>query len=331
MTIINEIQIDNIRYINNPIKNTIINNTKIEENLHVIIVVSNPCQFAKRYILAKESIYRLEKELNVILYVVELIYKNQNFVLTNKTNKRHLQLQTDTEPLWNKENMINIGVRKLLPDNWKAFAWVDADIEFENTSWALDTLKILNGDKDIVQLFSHSLDMDNDDDIMNIWTSFGFQYMKGRKYSKKNSGVNQWHPGYAWAITRKAYESIGGLYELSILGSGDHNMALSLLGHAKLSVNMDVSDDYKQSVIDYQTQIQQLRLGYTPGVIRHYYHGSKVNRKYTDRWKILVNHKYSPSEHILRNNDGLIIPSNNCPKELLADIKNYFFERNEDE
>ena len=32
----------------------------------------------------------------------------------------------------------------------------------------------------------------------------------------KSKGINYWHPGYAWACTRKAYEKMGGLYELSV-------------------------------------------------------------------------------------------------------------------
>lgn len=44
-------------------------------------------------------------EKNVKLYIV---YNNQSFKITEKNNKNHLQLRTDT-PLWHKENMINIG------------------------------------------------------------------------------------------------------------------------------------------------------------------------------------------------------------------------------
>ena len=60
MTIINNIEIDNIRYERNEIKDAIINNEPIEPKLNVIIVVSNPCLYAKRYILAKEFIKRME-------------------------------------------------------------------------------------------------------------------------------------------------------------------------------------------------------------------------------------------------------------------------------
>jgi glycosyltransferase involved in cell wall biosynthesis len=113
--------------------------------------------------------------------------------------------------------MINLGVKYLLPKNYKAFAWIDADIEFENTTWALDTLKILNGCKDVVQLFSHAVDMSRNKKTMSVFNSAGYQRTKGLHVCY--SPPNLWHPGFAWAITRKAYESLGGLYENAILFS----------------------------------------------------------------------------------------------------------------
>ena len=172
MTVINGIEIDDINYKQNDIKYAISNNDPIENKLNVIIVISNPCLYAKRYILLKEFVKRFEEEeSNVELFIVEMIYNNQRFIITDKNNKKHLQLKTET-PIWHKENMVNLGVKYLLPINWKAFAWIDADIEFENNSWALDTLKILNGYKDVVQLFSHCVDMDHDETTMNIINIF---------------------------------------------------------------------------------------------------------------------------------------------------------------
>ena len=330
MTVINGIEIDNIRYIHNEIKEAIINNDPIEDKLHVIIVISNPCQYAQRYILAREFIKRFEKEQDVILYIVELIFNNQQFCVTENNNPKHLQLKTTTRAIWHKENMINIGVKKLLPKTWKAFAWIDADIEFDSATWALDTLKILNGCRDIVQVFSHCSDMDINEDPMRIFQSFGFQYTKNKKYSITN-GLNFWHPGFAWAMTRKAYERVGGIYEKSILGSGDHNISLSLLGYGLRSINLNTSEGYKKSISEYQKKIYGLRLGYVPGFIRHYFHGSKENRKYSERWNILVNHQYDPYEHVTYDKNGLLIPSKTCPPGLLDDIHQYFSERNEDE
>jgi hypothetical protein len=329
MTIINGIEIDYISYDKNIIKEAIENNEPIENKLHVIAVISNPCLFARRYILMKEFINRFEKEeSNVILYIVELAYKNQKFIITDKNNKKHLQLRTEC-PLWHKENMINVGVQKLLPKNYKAFAWIDADVEFENNSWALDTLKVLNGTRDIVQLFSHCLDMNKENGTMRIFNSGGYQYCKQRPFF--SSGQELWHPGYAWAITRKAYEKIGGLYEHAILGSGDHIMLQSLINNGANSLHESNTTEYKNTVIDFQDNIKRLRFGYTPGIIRHYYHGSKKNRQYQDRWQMLVKHEYNPYSYITKDENGLLIPTKLFPEELKTEIMQYFLSRNEDE
>lgn len=329
MTIINGIEIDIINYKLNDIKYAITNNKPIEKKLNVIIVISNPCQFARRYILCREFIKRIEEEEeNVELYVVEMIYPNQKFIITDKKNKNHLQLKTDI-PIWHKENMINLGVKYLLPKSWKAFAWIDADIEFENPSWALDTLKILNGSKDVVQLFSHAVDMDREKNNLNIFNGFGYSFTKQKKYTTK--GTDYWHPGFAWAITREAYEKIDGLYDKGILGSGDSIMALSLINSVEKTLQMDYHEDYINSIIEFQKKSKKLRLGYTPGVIRHHYHGSKQNRKYTERWKILINNKYSPINDVTYDSVGILIPTQNFNEDFKNEIMNYFQERKEDD
>jgi hypothetical protein len=328
MTVINGIEIDNINYKINEIKHAISNNDPIEDKLNVIIVISNPCLYAKRYILLKEFVKRIEEEEEYVnLYIVELTYGNQNFIVTNKNNKNHLQLNVTT-PLWHKENMINLAVKYLLPSNYKAFAWIDSDIEFENNSWALDTLKILNGCKDVVQLFSHSIDMSNENTNLNIFNSFGYSFNKNKKYTTK--GIDYWHPGYAWAITKKAYDKIGGLYDKGVLGSGDNIMALSFINKCSSFNNDNYNKDYNNSMLQYQLNASKLRLGYVPGVIRHYYHGSKENRRYTERWKILMKHNFSPIEHLTYNEQGVLIPTINFSSEFKEDIMNYFRERKED-
>jgi len=329
MTVINGIEIDDIDYKTNDIKYAINNNEPIEKKLNVIIVISNPCLYAKRYRLLNEFISRVEnEENNVELFIVELAYGNQKFLVTSKNNPNDLQIRTKT-PIWHKENMINLAVKFLLPDNYRAFAWIDADIEFESTTWALDTLKILNGSRDVVQLFSHCVDMDQEQNNLNVFNGFGYSFSKGKKYTLK--GSDYWHPGYAWAITRRAYEKIGGLYEYGVLGSGDNIIALSFINKVQFMNNQNYHPDYNQSMLEFQKYAIGLRLGYVPGVIRHHYHGSKKNRNYTERWQILIKNEYSPVKHLKYSPEDILIPTGEFSEEFKKDIMNYFKERREDD
>ena len=329
MTVINGIEIDDINFKVNELKLALNNNNPIEDKLNVIIVISNPCLYARRYQLFNKIVNKLNEDNFIRLYVVELAYKNQKFIVTKSNDKHHLQIRTNT-PLWHKENMINIAVKKLLPNNYKAFAWIDADIEFESNTWALDTLKILNGYKDVVQLFSHAVDMDHDESTLNIFSSFGYSFAKHKKF--KPGKINDyWHPGFAWAITRKAYEKIGGLYEKGILGSGDNIMAYAFINKCIYYNNNKYSDDYNNSMLEFQEQSKHLRLGYVPGVIRHFYHGKKKNRYYHERTEILAKYQFSPTNDIAHDSNGIIIPTDNFSQEFKDDIMNYFIERKEDE
>lgn len=324
-----------INYIQNNIKKCIRENEKIEEKLNVIICCSNPCQYESRYKLAHDFIKRMSNEENVNLYIVELVYQSLNkdppiFYITNKNNKNHLQLILDNSPLWHKENILNIGIKKLLPKNWKGMAWIDADIEFDNPHWIDDTLKILNN-YDIVQLFSHALDMDPDEKTMSIFSGFGYQYLHKKQHIHGGNPNNQWHPGYAWAMNRKAYDQMNGLFEIAILGSGDYLMAMSWLGIVERTFDNKLSDGYKKSILEYQDKCHGLTLGYVPGVIRHYFHGLKKKRFYNERNQILMKYQFDPYIHLSKTDTGLLIPSKKCDNNMLIDIMNYFISREEDE
>ena len=324
---------NSLYYNRNEMRSAILNNKPIPGPLHVVVVMSNPLNFRKRLQLIIEFIKRMYLEKNISINVLELVYKGYNKSTIGSIPKYHkvnyMSLCVDT-PLWHKENMINVAIEKMLPKNWKAVAWIDADIEFESPTWALDTLKILNGCRDIVQLFSHAVDMDQNKDAMNVFSSFGFMYEREREYSTV-SVQRMFHPGYAWACTRDAYNKMNGLIQFGILGSGDQHMAMSFAKIADKSINSNINGEYRKKVLDFQYNIRNLRLGYIPGVIRHHYHGSKANRRYTKRWKILVDAGFNPETHIMMNEDSIIIPTSECPKVLLDGVVQYFKDRLEDD
>ena len=94
---------------------------------------------------------------------------------------------------------------------------------------------------------------------------------------------------------------------------------------------MLMQNDYKIHLLQFQNKSFNLALGYVPGIIRHYYHGSKQNRKYTERREILVRAKFLPSVHLTKNRDGVIVPTRKFPKGLCEAIMRYFLERKEDD
>jgi len=300
----------------------------ISDTLHVITVISNICNFKRRYELMEQFISRCEQYNNIKLYVVELAYGDQEFKITSSSNSSHLQLRVE-HALWHKENMINLGIQKLLPSDWKAVAWIDGDIEFENINWAVDTLRVLTK-FDLAQVFTTCFDLDENNIPMSIFQSFGYKYCNGEKFTH-NRGINYWHPGYGWACTREFYDKIGGLYDKGIIGSGDYIFTQGILksiacGHKNLKGFHDDIKIYVDNISGLD-----LKMGYTPGNIRHYFHGSKRNRKYVERNQILLKYNYDPMKYMKYNENGVIIPTDDLDHDFINDILDYFKQRNEDE
>lgn len=308
------------------INTSLLGKERVDNVLHVVAVLSNICEYKKRWKLMNDFIERLSDNEHIRLYIVELAYGNQEFQVTNSKNPQHLQLRTNNA-LWHKENMINIAIRRLLPPDWKAVAWIDGDIEFDNPNWADDTLKVLTS-CDIIQLFSVCFDLDNNNIPMDIWQSFCYKYVHNEPYTIKKN-INYSHPGYAWACTRKFYDKIGGLYDKSILGSGDYIITQAILG--KTAHINDKLIGFKTELEEYIKSFTDCRVGYIPCNIRHYYHGAKCDRKYSERNQILINYNFNPKEHLVYDVDtGLITPTSSMSKSFLEDILQYFIERKED-
>ena len=307
--------------------------------LNVICVISNPCLYKRRYKLANEFIERIGKNDKINLYVVELCYDNLSFMITNPKNKNHLQLRTKY-PLWHKENMINLGVKHLLPSDWKSFAWIDADIEFLQDNWVEETLKLLK-ENDIVQLFKRAINLDKNNLPLSYKTGYAYDKIniynkivqtKGNFFISKQK--KDYHTGFGWAINRELYDILGGLYENSIIGGGDKIMAYILSKNTNEYLkSRKFSEKFIESLLDYEKKIEKydVKIGYIDCEIKHYYHGEFNKRKYIERFEILNKYDYDPKYHMFYDNNSIIQPTENCPKELIKEIYEYFKLRNEDE
>ena len=151
--------------------------------LNVVCCISNPCAYKRRYDLARAFFQRMRATEGALvrLFVVELCYGEQDFQVTSATDPTHLQVRANHgEVLWHKENLINMGVARLLTygaSDWQSFAWIDADVEFLEPSWAQEALSKLRT-HDVVQLFSHALDMDARGNSMSVFSGFCYRLVE---------------------------------------------------------------------------------------------------------------------------------------------------------
>jgi hypothetical protein len=132
-------------------------------------------------------------------------------------------------------------------------------------------------------------------------------------------------------MTRRAFDRLGGLFQEAVLGSGDYIMAKAFTGDVLAALPPNVSAGYRQRFVEYGARATMLRIGYVPGVIRHYFHGSKKNRKYQERSLLLSKWNFDPIQHLRYDSNGLMLPHATCPKGFLEDIVQYSHERQEDD
>ena len=306
---------------------------------YVIAVITNPERFKVRPKLFKDFMERMNKY-GANLYIVEGAFGDRDFEVTDPNNPRHIRVKTDTE-LWYKENLINIGISRL-PHTWQYVAWIDGDIDFVRPDWMIETVHELQHHP-VVQMFEDAVDLGPNHEIMTTYKSFAYCYKnkvpqrKAKKgdnlnyYYGTNNNGSYWHPGYAWAATRDAINTFGGLFDVAIMGAGDHHMACSLIGEGKNSIPRGVQPEYRKAVLAWEERALRLHknIGYIKGTIYHFWHGKKRDRKYKDRWAILIDNKFNPSKDIHRDWQGLwaLYPGH---EKLRDEMRQYFQARNED-
>lgn len=277
--------------------------------LHVIGVISNPARYHSRYRLFRQWLAEMEATPNVKVYVVELAFGDRPHEVTFSMCPNHLQLRTSHE-LWHKENMINLGVKHLLPRDWKYLAWLDTDITFRDPHWAQETLHQLQH-YSVVQPWSQAVDLGPHGNIMQTHQSFGSVHQKGlRKQCHHTEPYTYAHSGFAWACTRHFWENLPGrgLIDFAILGSGDHHMAWAMIGESAHSLPGHISCGYKRRVHEWENDamhVTQGQVGFCQGRIEHHFHGPKKRRYYRERWQIITENHFDPDQDLAYDCSGL--------------------------
>lgn len=305
----------------------------VPDVLHMIVPYSNYSNFNSRMDLHYTCRQHLEQLPSGEVWVVELALGDRPYMVTDADNDHHIQLRTN-DMLWHKENMINIAIRHIFArrPQVKYLAWVDGDIQFRNSNVCYQTIHQLQTYA-VVQMFSSVVNLGPRGQVYD--THHGFCYMYAKNGYKRPHDIQKyenWHPGFAWACTRKAYNDMGGLIDWAVLGSADHHMILALVGEVMQSVHKKASLAYIRKLLHWQERVERTiarNIGYVEGTIEHGFHGKFKDRKYTSRWDILIETAYDPDTDIKYSENGVIVFDK--PKPRLRDlIRHYFDSRNED-
>ena len=291
--------------------------------LYVILPYFNFCGFKRRRDLFTAFVRSVQFTKGIQIVVVEA---TGPAALPSMPVWRHVKVTVDS-PVWLKENLVNIGTKEL-PTDWKYMAWIDADIEFLNRKWVQDTVAELKS-YDIVHMFQTCVNLGPIGEALKIDKSFGYMHRGSGTVYTKTDRYGFWHPGYAWACTRKAYDQMHGLVDWAILGSGDRHMALAWIGRAVDSAPGNIHRNYKAMLEEYQIVCRGLEVSYIEGTILHFWHGRFEDRRYKERWEILTRNNFDPLTDTGLTDTGLVQLSVGGQR-LAKELRGYFEGRRED-
>ena len=290
--------------------------------LYCITSYFNPIGYQK----FKDNYTKFRKELKKPLITVELAFDDQPFFVDDAIQIRGYK----SNVLWQKERLLNVAIENL-PSNADKVVWLDADVIFENENWYEETEKMLD-DKPVCQMFEYVYEKIPEhipiDESVYAKDGIGFA-----KYHVDQMDIkNIWpKPGLGWGMRLDCLPT--GLYDKCIVGNNDVYQLAAWMGnwyHPLLeSMHPESCKDFLiNKYQDYEAV--QGNIGYIKGRIEHLYHGTFNNRRYHERTKISIKHKFNAVSDIKINPNNIYEWSTRKPK-MHQEVYNYFYERRDDE
>ena len=271
------------------------------------------------------------QEAGVDLFTVELVFGGHDFFTEESEFNLHIR-GGDNNIMWQKERLLNLLIDKI-PNEYNNIAWIDCDVIFENTDW-VDNINTKLKDYKFLQLFESAKFYDANNTINRVSDGIVKHLHDIRTTSKVDfNPLGGGTPGLAWAIRRESFNKVK-LVDNQILGGGDSIMLLASIGFfGDHFIYKRMNEQWLSQTLlwgeKFYNEIQS-SVFYIPGTVYHLYHGANVNRNYNHRSEYLANYSYDPRTDISLNDDNIWEWSNDKP--ILHDkVKNYFFEREEDD
>lgn len=224
-----------------------------------------------------------------------------------------------------KENLWNLAAKATDADK---LLFLDTDLTFTDPH-VLEHANELLDQVDVCQPYGTAVWHAQDGSVTHARRGAAFALSRGYEPSTR-----YYHPGFAWGMTRRAYEFIGGFFDLHVLGGGDIAFAYSL---EPRFVNVDLRqrmphDAHFWTSPSYEAYRHRgvslaLRVGSLETVdCHHRWHGDVAQRQYTSRGTYMP---LEPGQEypVHARADGLLEWDNPADSERVAE---YFRSRQED-
>ena len=245
----------------------------------------------------------------------------------------HIRGSRSHNLMFQKERLLNVLTNKL-PADVDAVAWIDADVLFLNRGWVDDALATLSRHQ-VCQLHSRAFDVRPNGELIEHRQSTGLLWSTN---PRAHNDYRLSHPGFAWAA-RASWLRQFGLFDKMITGSGDLVTVEGFTGLPGMAEGMGrpLSEGWARAVAEWSLPVYAEvagSLSHVPGSILHLYHGSNPNRRYGDRWKLLIDYQFDPTVDLTLEASGLWAWSDRALTEkpgLVSAVADCFASRREDD
>ena len=253
----------------------------------VCLILFNPAQ-SKRILM--NYLYTVNQfELKKLpVFTLELVFKDRKPEIPSA-----FHVQSDSF-MFHKERMCRILETKV-PSKYKKLLFIDGDVLFANDTWYSDISKLLDT-HDAVQPFETCEWLDLT--YTNVTLT-----RKSVLFMKESVWNYNYHPGFGWAFRRDWYRKVG-FFDWAVSGSGDTLSSASWLKKSFPKIFKSLPTSLKPAYSEFTTKPVPRITYYVNSKIQHLYHGSKTNRQYVERHKIIDNEQ-DIRKLITINKDGM--------------------------
>jgi len=235
------------------------------KDLAICLVIFNPAKTKK---IIENYFTMVSKLGDLPVFTIELVYPDREPEIPEAIHVRGKSI------MFQKENLCRL-LEKEIPKKYTKLAFLDADIIFEDQYWYYKASKLLDY-YDVVQLFDKCTWLDSDGE--SFLDRESVLHMRDKTWNSK------YHPGFAWGFRREWYNKVG-FFDYAITGSGDTLSAIKWL-------RKDLPKGFKslpKPLIKSYSEFcpNPPKITCLSGHIKHLFHGSRENRKYVERHRML--------------------------------------------